>query len=85
MKQNDTLNTLLDRGYEGAINFGSNGEISSISFWMPHDELETSEEAIPVSELKSVIGQLDTDEAEVVQKIINWWMFIRRHEVNDSH
>lgn len=52
---------------------------------MPHDELETSEEAIPVSELESVIGQLDTDEAEVVQKIINWWMFIRRHEVNDSH
>ena len=66
MKQNDTLNTLLDRGYEGAINFGSNGEISSISFWMSHDELETSEgdvmtDAIPVATIEYIMNHTYDD------------------------
>lgn len=84
MTQIEVLNALFGRGYEGSIDFDEDGKISTIRLWPP-GKLEASDDAIPIVELKGRLGQLDTNEAEVVQKIINWWLLVRRFEINDSY
>lgn len=73
MIQNDVLTTVLNHGYEGVVEFYG-GDVSTIRFWHPDSESETSEETIPVEVIKTMKrGTGDAELKASLQKLLDWW------------